>query len=248
VLKYCQMELSERQKKILKAIVEEYVNSASPVGSQTLEKKANLGLSPATLRNEMAKLEKAGFLQKTHTSAGRMPTSLGLKFYIKELMKEKSLSIKDEVFLKERLWKDRFEFEKMLREATFALAEKAKTLAICALDSGEVFYSGMAKILDMPEFYDIDLTQAVLSLLDEWEAIYSIFEKGKGEGPLCILLGEEIGQKLLQPCSFVFTHFDAGRNRTGNLGVLGPSRLRYWEIIPLVRFMGELIGEVARSW
>lgn len=242
------MELTERQKKILAVVVEEYVNSASPVGSQTLEKKVGLGVSPATLRNEMAKLEKEGFLQKTHSSAGRMPTALGLKFYIKELMKEKTLSIKDEVVLKERLWKERFEFEKMLREATFALAQKAKTLAICALDEGGVFYSGMANILDMPEFYDIDLTQGVLSLLDEWEQIYSLFARAKGEEPLHILLGEEIGLRILQPCSLVFTHFDAGRNRTGNLGVLGPSRLRYWEIIPLVRFMGELIGEVARSW
>lgn len=242
------MELTERQKQILKAIIEKYIDTAQPIGSVTIEKGFNLGVSPATLRNEMAKLEKAGFLQKTHASAGRMPTSAGLKFYIDQLMKEKALSIKDEVVLKERLWRDRFEFDKMIREATRALAERTKALAISALDEGRVFYSGMANILDMPEFYDIDLTQAVLSMLDEWERIQELFGRAAGEEPLHILLGDELGFELLQPCGVIFTRFDAGRNRTGNLGILGPSRLPYSEVIPLVRYFGKLISEVARTW
>jgi len=242
------MELTDRQKKILKVVVEKYIDTAQPVGSVTIEKGFELGVSPATLRNEMAQLEEAGFLQKTHASAGRMPTPAGLKFYIDDLMKEKALSIKDEVVLKERLWRDRFEFDKMMREATKALAEKTKALAISALDEGKVFYSGLANILDMPEFYDIDLTQAVLAMLDEWDRIQDLFAKAVGEEPLHILLGDELGIEPLQPCGVVFTRFDAGRNRTGNLGILGPSRLPYPEVIPLIRFLGELISEVARTW
>lgn len=242
------MELTERQRQILKAVVEKYIDTAQPVGSVAIEKGFDLGVSPATLRNEMAKLEKAGFLQKTHASAGRMPTSAGIKFYIDQLMKEKALSIKDEVVLKERLWRDRFEFDKMMREATKALAEKSKTLAISALDEGRVFYSGMANMLDMPEFYDIDLAQAVLAMLDEWDRIRELFARAAGEEPMHVLLGDEIGFELLRPCGVVFTRFDAGRNRTGSLGILGPNRLPYSEVIPLVRYFGELISEVAKTW
>lgn len=242
------MDLTERQRQILKAVVEKYIDTAQPIGSVTLEKKGSLGVSPATLRNEMAKLEKMGFLQKTHASAGRIPTSTGIKLYINQLMKEKSLSIKDEVVVKERLWRDRFEFDTMMREATRALAEKSRALAISVLDEGKIFYAGMANILDMPEFYDIDLTQAVLSMLDEWDRVRELFARAAGEETMHVLLGDEIGIELLQPCGVIFTRFDAGRNRAGNLGILGPSRLPYPEIIPLVRYFGELISEVARTW
>lgn len=242
------MEISKRQRQILKAVVEKYIETAEPVGSATIEKGFSLGVSPATLRNEMASLEKMGYLQKTHASAGRMPTPTGLKFYINELMKKRDLSIKDEVVVKERLWRDRFEFDKMMAEATKVLAEKSSALAIAALDEGKIFYAGMANILDMPEFYDIDLTQAVLAVLDEWDRVRSLFARATGEGPVQILLGDDLGLELLQPCGVVCSRFDAGRNRTGALGILGPSRLPYQEVVPLVQYFGELISEIAKTW
>jgi heat-inducible transcriptional repressor len=241
-------EITERQRKLLLAIIERYIDTARPVGSETVEKEFALGVSPATLRNEMAVLEKAGFLKKPHASAGRVPTPTGLKFYINELMKEKALSIKEEVLLKERLWRDRFEFDKLMVEMTKTLAERTRGLAVAALEEGRVYHSGMANILDMPEFYDIDLTQAVLALLDKIDGFRQLFARGAGEGPTYILLGEELGVKLLKPCGMVFARFDAGRHRTGNLGVLGPMRLNYAEIIPLVRYFGELISEIAQGW
>jgi len=75
-------ELTQRQIKILKCITEEFIETASPVGSETLEKKFNLGISSATIRNEMADLTKLGYLKKGHLSAGRGPTSMGLKYYV----------------------------------------------------------------------------------------------------------------------------------------------------------------------
>lgn len=242
------MDITQRQRQIVKAVVEKYIETAEPVGSVAVEKGFSLGVSPATLRNEMASLEKMGYLQKTHASAGRIPTSAGLKLYIKELMRKKDLSIKDEVVVKEKLWRDRFEFDKMMTEATKVLAEKSNTLAICALDEGKIFYSGMANILDMPEFYDIDLTQAVLAILDECDQIRTLFGRATGEEPVQILLGDELGLELLQPCGVVCSRFDAGRNRTGTLGILGPSRLHYSEVVPLVQYLGELISEIARTW
>jgi len=84
--------LTERQIEILKAIIEEYIDTAEAVGSETLEKKRNLSASPATIRNEMVKLAEYGYIKKLHSSAGRVPTPEGMKFYVKELMKEKELS------------------------------------------------------------------------------------------------------------------------------------------------------------
>ena len=84
------METTERQQKILNTIIEEYINSAQPISSQLLEKKHNFGLSPATIRIEMQKLTDAGFLYQPHTSAGRVPTDEGYRFFVDDLLEKKS--------------------------------------------------------------------------------------------------------------------------------------------------------------
>lgn len=242
------VNLSPRQIEVLRAIVEKYIDTAEPVGSVTLERDCGLGVSPATLRNEMAELTESGYLKQPHTSAGRIPTTMGLKFYINELMKEKSLSVAEEVAVKDKIWDYRFEFDKLLREATRALAEKSKTLALATTNEGDIYYSGAAQILDMPEFYDIDLTRAVLSMLDRQEYLKELFARAMGEEDIHILMGEDFGVEFLEPCSFVFADYKAGSKYSGRLGIIGPYRLHYSTIVPLVRYFSGLITEMTRSW
>lgn len=89
------MELSSRKKKILQAIIDDYIVTAEPVGSSHILKSHNLGISSATVRNEMASLEEAGYLEKPHTSAGRVPSYLGYRVYVDELMNEYRLSVNE---------------------------------------------------------------------------------------------------------------------------------------------------------
>src|SRR5437660_12839964 len=110
------IDLSERQNELLKVIIEEYIDTAEPVGSESIERKHKLGVSPATIRNEMARLTELGFLKQPHTSAGRAPTSMGLKYYIQHLMQERELSVRDEVAVKERLWDQRSEERRVGKE------------------------------------------------------------------------------------------------------------------------------------
>ena len=97
------IDLTARQIQILRAIIEEFINTAEPVGSDTIDKKFSIGVSPATIRNEMVYLTRQGYLSKTHSSAGRIPTPVALKLYVNELMKEKELSVADEVSAKEKI-------------------------------------------------------------------------------------------------------------------------------------------------
>src|SRR5581483_2587704 len=122
-------DLTPRQIQILKYIVKDYIDTAEPVGSETLEKKYDLGVSPATIRNEMAEMVRLGYLSKPHTSAGRVPTSKALKMYVNDLMKAKELSVADEVEAKEKVWDVRAREDRFLREITRALAQKTKSLA-----------------------------------------------------------------------------------------------------------------------
>ncbi|HEX8965356.1 MAG TPA: hypothetical protein VF820_02900 [Patescibacteria group bacterium] len=241
-------DLTQRQIQILKSLIEEYIETAEAVGSETLEKKHNLAASPATIRNEMVALERLGYLKKPHTSAGRVPTPIAMKFYVKQLMKEKELSVAEEVALKEGVWDFREKEQQCLRMIVKSLAEKTKTLAIATTDEGDIFAAGYANILDMPEFYDIDITRGLLSAIDEFETFESVFGVQEEDDEIHILLGDELGPKLKGPYGFVFTRYKTPLELKGEIGVLGPTRLNYTQVIPTVRYFGDLIEEIAKGW
>ncbi|MEK6901235.1 MAG: hypothetical protein AABX37_02750 [Nanoarchaeota archaeon] len=240
-------DLTQRQVEVLKSLIEEYIATAEPVGSETLEKKYSLSASPATIRNEMVRLTKLGYLKKTHTSSGRAPTPQGMKFYVKQLMKEKDLSVTEETAVKESLWDFRNKEERFLREMTKSLANKTKALAIVSTSDGDIYCSGYANILDMPEFFDIDVTKSLLSTIDEFETCRKFFE-GLASEDVQVLLGDELGPAMQGPYGFVFTHYKTPMQLTGEVGVLGPSRLNYTQIVPTVRYFGDLIEEIASGW
>jgi len=241
-------DLTQRQIQILKSLIEEYIETAEAVGSETLEKKHNLAASPATIRNEMVALEKLGYLKKPHTSAGRVPTSTAMKFYVKQLMKAKELSVAEEVALKERVWDFREKEQQCLRMVVKALADKTKAVAVATTSEGSIFAAGYANILEMPEFYDIDITRGLLSALDEYDIFESVFGMPQDEEEIHILLGEELGPRLKGPYGFVFTNYHTSLNLTGEIGVLGPTRLNYNQVIPTVKYFGDLIEEIAKGW
>jgi heat-inducible transcriptional repressor len=241
------MKLSERQIQILQSIVEEFTETAEPVGSETLDKKFNLGISPATIRNEMAKLTQEGLLKQPHTSAGRIPTPKAIKFYINELMKEKELSVAEEVAMKERVWDHRFETGRLLREATRCLSERTETLSVAATEDDLIYHSGYANILNIPEFFDIDVTRSVLSLLDEARDLFEIWNRAPEDDSVQVLIGREMGSEYFEPIGMVFTRLNLGKRR-GNLGVIGPSRLNYPHILPVVRYFGSLINQITQDW
>lgn len=240
--------LTQRQIEILKSVIEEYIETAEAVGSETIEKKHNLSASPATIRNEMVRLSEAGYLKKTHSSAGRVPTAKGLKFYVRELMKEKELSTVEEVALKERVWDYREKMQRFLKEATRSLAEKTNTLAIATTSEGDVYCSGYANILDMPEFYDIDVTKTLLEAIDEYQSFREVFNTVQEDEEIHVLIEDELTGRLKGPYGFIFTNYVTPMNIHGQIGVLGPARLRYMSIIPAVRYFGALIQASAKGW
>lgn len=242
-------DLSERQQLLLKAIIEEYIDSADPVGSEIIERKHNLGVSPATIRIEMARLTDLGYLKQPHTSAGRIPTSMGFRLYIQELMKEKVLPVSAEVSIKEKMWQERYQYEKLLKEAVKALAGRCGMLGL-AMDeiNNQVYYSGAANILDWPEFYDIDVTRFVLSLFDEYPALQEIIGKAQGTDPMHILFGDELGYDNLKPTGFVFTRYEVSPGKGGVIGVMGPARMNFPLVLPYVKYVSNLVTEAARSW
>ncbi len=111
------MDLNERKRKILEAIIEDYISSAEPVGSRTISKHSDMGLSSATIRNEMSDLEEMGYLISPHTSAGRIPTDAGYRFYVNELMEQYKVAQKDIVTLRRFFTAGVLQLDKLIRQA-----------------------------------------------------------------------------------------------------------------------------------
>ncbi len=115
--------LDQRKKKVLQAIVEEYVNTAEPVSSNLLTKKEELNYSSATIRNEMADLEKAGYLEKTHTSSGRVPSEKGYRYYVDELLRDDNISLEEIKYISDKLETKVNEIEDLTKIATTTISE-----------------------------------------------------------------------------------------------------------------------------
>ncbi|KKU89296.1 MAG: hypothetical protein UY18_C0001G0028 [Microgenomates group bacterium GW2011_GWF2_47_9] len=239
--------LSPRQIAIIKAVVEEYTSTGEAVGSETLDKKYNLGVSPATIRNEMVRLDDLGYLKQPHTSAGRIPTPIALKLYVTELMSPQELAVTEEVAVKERIWDFREKLDKLLQESTRVLSEKTGTIGIAVTSTGDVYSSGYANVLTLPEFYDIDVTRTVLSMIESHTAMTRIFERMTDHDPIHIIIGDDFEAANLYPCGMAYIDFKAGPT-TGHLGVIGPARLNYPYVMPMLTHISQLIDEVSSSW
>ncbi len=239
-------DLTDRQQRLLGAVIKEYIKEAEPVGSKTLVQRYDLDVSPATVRNEMVRLIEEGLLDKPHASAGRQPTTTGYRFYINELLEEEELPVIEEVSIKQRLWPERFKKDSLFREAAKALADTANQLALILIND-TLYHAGAVNILDHPEFFDIDVTRTVLHLLDRSELVSEIFEKAVADQGVNALIGSELELESLRPCAVVFSRFRAGGER-GTVGILGPNRMEYGKIFPRIRYMSGLLEELGRNW
>lgn len=242
------IDLTSRQIDILKAIIKEYTETGQPVGSEILEKKYKLGVSPATVRNEMVQLSKKGHLKKTHFSSGRVPSAVGFRFYIKNLMKEKEMSTNDEVTYKNSIWDERSESHRLLSQATKVLSQRTGLLSLTVTNLGDVYYSGVANILTQPEFFDLDISRSLFERLDQiafWERILDQCEKVPED--LFFLLGEDdFRDPLFESCASIFGEFTGGKIK-GMIGVVGPKRMYYDVVIPQIKYFSGLIEEIVKD-
>ena len=124
--------MDNRKKRILQAIIEEYINTAEPVSSASIVNKYGLGLSSATIRNEMADLEKVGFIEKTHTSSGRVPSAKGYRLYVDELLNDQNINLAEIKYIQSKLMDKVNEIEDLTKIATSTISEVTHytTLAI----------------------------------------------------------------------------------------------------------------------
>lgn len=219
--------MNERQLKILEALIDEFVESASPVGSAKLLETQKFHFSGATLRNEMAALEELGLLTHPYTSAGRTPTSQGYRLYVNKLLnREKALKKMKKVLADQQLQLQLKEVRNKLWSAVNFLSETTKSLVFATLpENKQTIFLGIANVLRQPEFqHHPDIASQVLEIVEH--DFHKTLESLPIKDELKIFIGEENLIPNFTSCSMLAIkyHLPAGE---GVLGILGPTRMDY---------------------
>jgi heat-inducible transcriptional repressor len=340
------MELTKRDLQVLEAVVIDYLQSGEPVGSRTISKIYGLNVSPATVRNVMADLEEEQFLYQPHTSAGRVPTKKGLRFYLDRIMRSKTLEEQERAAIREAfrnpnadikellhltsrvlsrfckqagvvLWPrlsvarlkhiefvrlrayqimvvfisksglvqhrildweedasqdemdkysrylnellqdiplsevknrimEEMQKEKVLFDELYSRAlEISKRVFQSTLESSDMYIEGQTNLLNNPEFADVERMKRLLGAFEDKSRIIKLLDKTlQTSSGIQIILGPESDLEDLGEISLVSSPYRRGDTLLGVLGVIGPLRMDYSRIIPVVEFTANLLSEL----
>jgi heat-inducible transcriptional repressor len=336
--------LDERELSILRAIVYEYITTGKPVGSRSFVQKYSLSISPATMRNIMFDLERMEFIKQPHTSAGRIPTDKGYRFYVNSLldsydfsMKEREISVNEEAIRREvqldRIFSlitrmlsseskyagvmltphfdftvvkrivlvpmdnneilfvlitrtgtvltkkvlvssnvtqdDLYTFSKYLTNelSGYAIFEIKDTifdrlreekvqginkemaldiaqLAVSEYEEPRLHIDGIENLLKIPEMVEEDRLQSLLSIIEEKNILRRLLERTLESEGIRTLIGEEMAEEKVTGCSMVSTSYKIGNKIVGGVGVIGPTRMDYDKVVPLVDYTGRVVSEL----
>jgi len=234
--------MTERQAQILAAIIEQYAEVASPVGSVTLAKL--FGVSSATIRSEMAKLEELGFIMQPHTSAGRVPTDQGYRFYVNTLTEAEANETpkldRSARAIEARVQTHGKRADRAIRSAVDSLVDLTQNLGLATIGD-ELYMSGIGNLFSQPEFMQGAHVQAVARLLDNLEPW--LREAAPNE-PLNVFIGSENPIGKTSGAALIISRFRSPYSDRSYIGVLGPTRQSYARVMRLVRHTGAMLEEV----
>lgn len=233
--------MTDRQKQILCSIVEQYAEVASPVGSSLLARV--FGVSSATIRSEMAELERLGFIAQPHTSAGRVPTDKGYRFYVNNLAETQNvlspIERRGERALTARV-QDGGLPERTIRNAVDTLVELTHNLGLATIGN-QLYMSGLSNLFGQPEFMHPGQVRQVAQLLDNLEPW---LHEAAPNQPLSVYIGQENPIGRSAGCSLIISRFRSPYSDQSYIGVLGPTRQSYKDVMQLVRHAGVALEEV----
>lgn len=234
----------ERRKKVLSAIVKHFVQTAEPVGSQTILVSYHFHVSPATIRNDMMTLEEDGLIYQPHTSAGRVPTDKGYRMFVDEMAdydvaREQALTT---------LKKIQFEYTtQKVRESLYdavSLLARATNMASFATtpDNPRTFFLGMSNVLRQPEFAgDTVHASEVIEVLEKSDNFIKTLTSFDIDNGVKAFIGEENILPQIQSCSILVMKYSKG-GFNGFIGLLGPKRMNYPFNIVILEEICKLLG------
>lgn len=230
-------KIAERQQKILDAIIREYVATAEPVGSKFLQEKILTDVSSATIRNDMSALESAGYLISPHTSAGRVPTESGYRYFVQNLLQQVSLSA-DEKKALEHIWKNKLDSEIRLKLTAKLVAEVSTEGVFLSVGKSSLYYTGLTNLFSQPEFSSDSVRVSIASVIDHLDEKIVDLYKELSDG-VEVRVGSD--NPLGSDCSVVVTRYTLPEGISGVMGVLGPTRMDYDSNVTRISYIHNII-------
>jgi heat-inducible transcriptional repressor len=229
--------MTERQAKLLAAIIEQYAEIAVPVGSVLLAKLFNV--SSATIRAEMARLEEMGYIEQPHTSAGRVPTDRGYRTYVNSLTLGQTPE-KGARVIEARVNSNSEQASQAIRQAVDSLVEITHNLGLATIGD-QLYLSGLANLFSQPEFIGGENVRGVARLLDNLEPW---LREAAPNQPLSVFIGSEnpIGRDT--GMSLIVSRFRSPYSNDSYIGVLGPTRQSYARVMNLVADTGKMLERI----
>ena len=234
---------NKRREEILEMIIDRYIESAEPVGSRAISRK--LGLSSATIRNVMSDLEDEGYITHPHTSAGRIPTDKGYRYYITALMHRKNLNEKV-VRMVEAQYHQRVQnLGDVLEKTSHLISSLTNYVGVTMMPGVEKLYlDGASHLMEQPEFQDISKLHDLFKCLEDRVGILKVLCDSPGDDRLTIHIGKENKSSSLSECSIVTRGYKIKGKASGKLGVIGPKRMVYERVIPMVEYLADTVSNI----
>lgn len=227
---------SDRKKELLHHIILTHIETGAPVGSVALAKKGENSLSPATIRNEMADLEEKGYITHPHTSAGRIPTAKGWRFYIDNILAVKEPSRTEQQTLHQVCREKKLGNEDTVKSIARTLADMSKNASIVGFSADNVYYTGLSNLFAEPEFENVDVIRRMSEIIDHLDDVMRSLFKELKPG-VHILVGEE--NPFGTECGVVLSKQET-KEATRLYGILGPARMHYDRNLGYIQFTNSL--------
>ncbi|OGC35892.1 hypothetical protein A2436_03030 [candidate division WS6 bacterium RIFOXYC1_FULL_33_9] len=228
------------------AIIHEFMDSAVEVGSLVLQEKYDLGVSSATIRNEMAKLMELGLLEKSHISSGRFPTDQALRLYVSNVLGSSSLNPLVTVEIRQGIYRDRFSKDTVINSILKIISDETESVAFVLINN-IARYWGISQLFKYEELRTWEKLQRVVNILEDSDFLNSMMGRFSGSG-VSLIIGEESGIKDLEECSMIFTTLPFWDTDNAHVGILGSKRMDYAKAVPALREVQSAMRNSMKGW
>ena len=241
------VDYNSRRKSVLNAAISRHIKNALPVASDDIAEEFDV--SSATIRNIFSELDESGYLKHPYTSGGRIPTDKGYRYYVDFLIQQMDLLDEE----KQRILKD---CRRKIRRLDDALENTSEVISEITHYAGivsflqrqdKIFYKGISRILDQPEFKDGDKIRLLVRLMEDKEKLLDIINRDFS-GKVKVYIGSELGFEGMENCSLVVSGFKLKNQPSGRLAVLGPMRMEYNHIIPTMEYISDVLNKILEDF